>query len=165
MARLSFFVIHKDPFDLTEATTQAFMGLSLMCAHCHNHPMEKWTQRDYYQMANLYARVRMKTGDKPGEVLVLPADSGYIPHPRLGTALAPKPLDGAEIPPGDPVDRRIRLANWLTSRANPAFARSIVNRIWRNFMGRGLVEAEDDLRATNPPSNPPLMDALSESTL
>ncbi len=155
-----FFVIHKDPFDLTETTTQAFMGLSLMCAHCHNHPMEKWTQRDYYQMANLYARVRLKNGDKPGEVFVLAADSGDIPHPRLGTPLAPRTLDGEELKPDDPVDRRVRLAAWLTSSTNPSFARAIVNRVWRNFMGHGIVEAEDDLRATNPPTNAPLMDDL-----
>ena len=157
-----FFVIHKDPFDLTETTTQAFMGLSLMCAHCHNHPMEKWTQKDYYQMANLYARVRMKNGDKPGEVFVLAADSGDIPHPRLGTPLAPRTLDGVDIRPDDPVDRRVKLAEWLTSKSNPGFARAIVNRVWRNFMGRGVVEAEDDLRATNPPTNAPLMDALAD---
>lgn len=157
-----FFVIHKDPFDLTETTTQAFMGLSLMCAHCHNHPMEKWTQKDYYQMANMYARVRMKNGDKPGEVFVLAANSGDIPHPRLGTPLAPRPLDGTPLKPDDTADRRVKLAEWLTSPSNPSFARAIVNRIWRNFMGRGIVEAEDDLRATNPPTNAPLMDALSD---
>jgi len=156
----AFFVIHKDPFDLTETTTQAFMGLSLMCAHCHNHPMERWTQRDYYQMANLYARVRLKNGDKAGEVFVLASSSGDIPHPKLGTPLAPKPLESPEMRPDDPSDRRDTLADWLISKKNPNFSRAIINRVWRNFMGRGLVEAEDDLRVTNPPTNAPLMDAL-----
>jgi hypothetical protein len=113
-------------------------------------------------MANLYARVRLKNGDKPGEVFVLAADSGDIPHPRLGTPLTPRTLDGPEIKPDDPEDRRVILANWLTSASNRSFAKSIVNRVWRNFMGRGLVEAEDDLRATNPPTNAPLMDALAD---
>lgn len=158
----TFFVLHKDPFDLTETTTQAFMGLSLMCAHCHNHPMEKWTQKDYYQMANLYSRVRLKVGDKAGEVLVLASSSGDIPHPRLGTALSPKPLDSPELRADDNADRRIKLADWLTGPNNHAFARSVINRVWRSLMGKGLVEAEDDLRATNPPSNEPLMAALEQ---
>ena len=156
-----FYVIHKDPFDLTETTTQAFMGLSMMCAHCHNHPLERWTQKDYYQMANLFARVRLKTGDKPGEVFVLTADRGDIPHPRLGTPLAPRALEQKPLNPEDTADRRLALANWITGAGNPAFARSIVNRIWKNYFARGLVEKEDDIRATNPPVNGELMDAVT----
>lgn len=157
----NYYVMHKDPIDLTETTTQAFMGMPLMCAHCHNHPLEKWTQRDYFQMANLFSRVRLKSGDRAGEVLVLAADEGNINLPRLGVPLPPRPLDGEEMALDDPSDRRQKLADWLTAPANPYFARALVNRVWRSFMGRGLVESEDDVRLTNPPSNQELLDALA----
>lgn len=158
---VNYFVLHKEPIDLTETTTQAFLGMSLTCARCHNHPLEKWTLQDYYQMANLFARVRLKNGEQGGEVLVLASDKGDIAHPRLGVPLPPRPLDGKEIPLTDSRDRRALLAEWLTAPENPYFSKSLVNRVWRNFMGRGLVEAEDDLRLTNPPSNQELLDALA----
>jgi hypothetical protein len=157
----NYYVMHKDPVDLTETTAQAFMGMPLMCAHCHNHPLEKWTQRDYYQMANLFSRVRLKNGDRAGEVLVLASDEGNINLPRLGLPLPPRPLDGQEMALDDPADRRQILADWLTAPGNPFFAKALVNRVWRNFMGRGIVESEDDLRLTNPPSNQELFDALA----
>ncbi|HLJ55015.1 MAG TPA: DUF1553 domain-containing protein [Chthonomonadaceae bacterium] len=157
----SYYVMHKDPIDLTETTTQAFLGMPLTCARCHNHPLEKWTQRDYYQMANLFSRVRLKNGDRAGEVLVLASDEGNINLPRLGAPLPPRPLDGEEIALDDPADRRQKLADWMTSPANPYFAKAIVNRVWRSLMGRGLVESEDDVRLTNPPSNADLLDALT----
>ena len=157
----NYYVMHKDPIDLTETTTQAFLGMPLMCAHCHNHPPEKWTQRDYYQMANLFSRVRLKSGDRAGEVLVLASAEGNLNLPRLGAPLPPRPLDGEETALDDPADRRQKLADWLTSPANPYFAKALVNRVWRSFMGRGLVESEDDVRLTNPPSNQELLDALA----
>jgi hypothetical protein len=156
----NYFVLHRDPIDLTETTTQAFLGMSLMCARCHNHPMEKWTQNQYYAMANLMSRVARKNGDA-GDVVVFTASTGDIRHPRSGRVLDPQPLDGQAISPDDPGDRRQRLAAWLTSPQNPYFARALVNRVWRQFMGRGLVEAEDDLRLTNPPSNEELLAALT----
>jgi hypothetical protein len=157
----SYFVLHKNAIDLTETTSQAFLGMSLTCARCHNHPLEKWTQSQYYEMANLFARVALKNGDGRGETLVLATDTGDVEHPRLGVPLPPRPLEGKAIPLDQPGDRRRHLAGWLTSPENPYFARALVNRVWRNFMGRGLVEAEDDLRLTNPPSNPELLDALA----
>jgi hypothetical protein len=157
----NYYILHKEPIDLMETTTQAFLGMSLMCARCHNHPLEKWTQRDYYQMANLLSRVRLKNGDRAGEVLALASLEGDINHPRLGTPLPPRPLEAQEIALEDTRDRREALANWLTAPDNPYFAKAVVNRVWRNFMGRGLVEAEDDLRLTNPPSNQELLDALA----
>lgn len=158
----NFFVLHKEPIELTETTTQAFMGMSLTCARCHNHPLEKWTQRDYYQMANLLSRVRLKNGEREGEILVLATTDGEINHPRLGIPLPPRPLEGKEIALTQEQDRREALVSWLTSGENPYFAKALVNRVWRNFMGRGIVEAEDDLRLTNPPSNPELLDALAK---
>jgi hypothetical protein len=157
----NYYVLHKDPIDLTETTSQAFLGMSITCSRCHNHPLEKWTLNDYYGMANLFGRVRMKNGDTAGETLVFAADSGDVPRLLTGVPLPPKPLDGTPIPLDAAEDRREHLARWLTTPENPYFARSFVNRVWRNFMGRGLVEAEDDLRLTNPPSNEELLAAVT----
>jgi hypothetical protein len=157
----NYFILHKDPIELTETTTQAFLGMSLTCARCHNHPMEKWTQNQYHAMANLYARVSRKDGPDGG-VVVYTAKEGDIRHPRTGRALPPQPLDGTALPLTAPGDRREHLAAWLTSPSNPYFSRALVNRVWRQFMGRGLVEAEDDLRLTNPPSNEELLAALTD---
>jgi hypothetical protein len=158
----NFYVLHREPIDLTETFTQAFLGMSVQCARCHNHPMEKWTQRDYYHLANLLSRVRLKNGDQAGEVLVLSSSTGDIPHPRLSKPLPPKPLDGVEMPAGSSRDRREYLAEWLTAPDNPYFGRAVINRVWRSLMGRGLVEAEDDLRLTNPCSNEELMAYLND---
>ena len=157
----NYYVLHKEPIELTETTTQAFLGMSVQCCRCHNHPLEKWTLRDYYQMANLFSRVRLKNGDINGDILVLTSTDGNINHPRMGVPLPPRPLDGPEIPLDFIGDRRQVLADWLTAADNPYFAKALLNRVWRSFMGRGLVEAEDDLRLTNPPSNQELLDALA----
>src|SRR5262245_28102140 len=149
---LNFYQLHKDPIRLTENTTVAFMGLRLTCARCHNHPLEKYTQVDYYKMANLFARVKQKAGDSAGEIVVYNSDSGDIPHPRMNKPLPPAPLEAREIPL-EADGRRELLADWLTSPENKQFSRTIVNRVWANFMGRGLVDPVDDLRSTNPPSN------------
>jgi len=135
--------------------------MSITCARCHNHPLEKWTQKQYYQMANLFARVGLKNGVRAGDVQVYSNPSGEVNHPRLGRPLPPAPLDGEALPFDSPKDRRQHLADWLTSPSNPYFARAVVNRVWKNFMGRGLVEAVDDMRATNPPSNEELLVALT----
>ena len=158
---LNFYQLHKDPIGLSETTTVAFMGLRLTCARCHNHPLEKYTQVDYYRMANLFARVKQKTGDSPGEIIVFNSEAGDIDHPRLNKPLPPAPLDAQEISL-TATGRREVLADWLTSPENKAFSRTIVNRVWGNYMGRGLVDPVDDLRSTNPPSNEPLMNALVE---
>jgi hypothetical protein len=157
----NYYVLHKDITELTEATTVTFLGMSLTCARCHNHPLEKWTQTQYYGLANTLARVKLKNGDRPGEVIVYAASSGDVPHPRTGRPVPPAPLDAKPIALDDPADRRTYLADWLTQPDNPFFARSTVNRVWRNFLGRGLFESEDDLRATNPATNEELLAALS----
>jgi hypothetical protein len=158
----NFFVLHKDISDLTESMSVTFLGMSMTCARCHNHPLEKWTQDQYWSLANLFARVTLKNGDRGGEVLVQAQPRGDVDHPRLGMPMPPAPLDGPALPFDDNRDRRADLADWLTKPDNPYFAKALVNRVWRNFMGRGLVEAEDDLRETNPPSNAPLFDALAK---
>ena len=157
----NYFVIHKEPTDLNENLSQAFLGMSITCARCHNHPLEKWTQKQYFEMANLFGRVALKNGVRAGDVSVYTSPTGEVVLPRLNKPLPPRPLDGEAIP-FEGQDRREHLANWLTSPTNPYFARSLVNRVWKNFMGRGLVEAVDDMRATNPPSNEELLAALTK---
>jgi hypothetical protein len=156
----NFFVLHRDPIDLAESTSMAFLGLSLTCARCHNHPMEKWTQDQYYGFASLFARVQLKDGALPGEVIVASAPEGEVAHPRRGMAMPPTPLDASAIVSEERGDRREALADWLVRPENPYFARSIVNRVWSNFFGRGLIHPEDDLRTTNPPSDEALLDWL-----
>jgi hypothetical protein len=156
----NYFVLHRDPIDLTENASMAFLGLSLTCARCHNHPMEKWTQDQYYGMANLFARVRLKDGKGAGDVVVTAASEGDIRHPRTGGVMAPQPLDDRALAVDGRDDRREAFADWLAKPDNPYFARAIVNRVWRNYFGRGLVDPEDDLRATNPASDEALMGRL-----
>jgi hypothetical protein len=157
----NYFVLHKDVAELNEATSLTFMGMSITCCRCHNHPLEKWTQDQYWSMANLFSRVALKNGDRSGEVFVQAQPSGDVAHPRKGVPMPPTPLDGKPLPPDATQDRREYFADWLTAPDNPYFARALANRVWRNFMGRGLVEAEDDLRQTNPPTNAELLDALA----
>lgn len=162
----NFYAIHQDPETLTENTCQAFLGLSIACAKCHNHPLEKWTNDQYYSMANLYARVRAKgwggdarSGDGKRTLVVL--DQGDLIQPSRGKPQPPAPLDSEPIDASSTQDRRAALAQWLTSRENPYFARAIANRVWANFMGHGLVEAVDDMRASNPASSEKLLVALA----
>ncbi len=158
----NYFVLHKDSKLLNEATTLTFLGLSIGCAQCHDHPLERWTLDDYYGMANLFARVRSKDGSIEGESIVFPVSTGDIKHPtRLGSPI-PRPLDGEGLTSNDARDRRDHLARWLTAPENPYFAKALANRVWANYLGRGLVEMVDDLRATNPASNEVLLAALAD---
>jgi len=157
----NFYVLHDDPRGMSETTAQAFLGMSITCAKCHNHPMEKWTNNQYYQMANLFARVRAKSGSAEGDHVIFVSDSGDVVQPLTGRPQPPAPLDGKALTLQSPEDRRLHLANWLVSRDNTYFSRAIVNRIWANFMGVGLVEAVDDMRATNPASNEKLLAAAA----
>jgi hypothetical protein len=158
----NYFVLHKDVSDLSESTSVTFMGMSITCCRCHNHPLEKWTQDQYWSMANLFSRVALKNGDRGGEVDVQSQPTGDVMHLRRGVAMPPTPLDGKPLALDSTADRRQYFVDWLTAPENPYFARAYVNRVWRNFMGRGLVEAEDDLRQTNPPSNEELLDHLAK---
>ncbi len=163
----NFFALHQDPENMTENVCQAFLGLSIGCAKCHNHPLEKWTNDQYYAMANLFARVRAKgwggdgrNGDGLRTLYVV--STGDLVQPRTGKPQPPTPLDGAPLPFDDPGDRRESLAKWLTSPDNPYFARSITNRVWANFFGVGLVEAVDDMRASNPACNEELLASAAD---
>ena len=153
----NYYVLHRDPTDLTETTSVAFLGLSLTCARCHNHPAEKWTQDQYYGFASLLSRVGLKDGPIAGDVVVSDRPDGEIMHPRRGRAMPPQALDANAITPADARTRREALADWMTGPENPLFARAIVNRVWKKLFGRGLIDPEDDLRATNPPTDAALL--------
>jgi hypothetical protein len=161
----NFYALHQDPETMTENVSQAFLGLSIGCAKCHNHPLEKWTNDQYYAMANLFSRVRAKgwggeyrNGDGARTLFV--SASGDLVQPSTGVPQPPAPLD-AEPLADDSGDRREYLAEWLTAPGNPYFARAITNRVWANFFGVGLVEPLDDLRLSNPASNEALLAAAA----
>lgn len=162
----NFYALHRTPEDMAENVSQAFLGLSINCAKCHNHPLEKWTNDQYYAMANLFARVRAKSSFRSplsdDGLTISVEDRGDLIQPLTGKPQIPSPLDGKPLPINDSTDRRTELAAWLTSAKNPYFARAITNRIWANFMGTGLVEPVDDLRISNPASNEELLSALAK---
>ncbi len=158
----------REPEEVATMVSQLFLGIRLECARCHHHPFESWGQDQFYGFAAYFARVGRKgTGLSPpisgGEEIVYGAKRGEVKHPLTGEVLPPRPLFGTAGSTSDPeVDPRDVLARWMTDAQNPYFARVIVNRVWADLMGRGIVEPVDDLRATNPPSNAPLLDALAD---
>lgn len=153
----NFFVLHDEPTKLAETVSVAFLGMSINCAKCHNHPMEKWTNDQYFAFANLFSRVRQKNGAQPNERVIFADTTGDLVQPLRGKPQPPTPLDAKAISLTSPEDRRVPMAKWLTSPENPYFARAITNRVWKNFLGVGLVESVDDLRMTNPASNEKLL--------
>ncbi len=159
----NFFMVSRTPADWAETTAQLFLGVRIGCAKCHHHPFEKWSQDDYYSMSAFFVRLGTKNSQEFGifgaEKVVYLKSVGEQTHPRKGGVVKARPLDGVEM--NDPIDRRVKLAEWITAADNPFFARNIVNRFWGYTMGRGLVEPIDDMRATNPASNPELLDALA----
>jgi hypothetical protein len=158
----NYFRMANNPSDLAESTAQLFLGKRLQCAKCHHHPYERVSQADYYSFAAFFSRVASKNsaefGIFGGETIVVVTSGGEITHPKTGAVMKPTPLEGQPVDHAS--DRRIALAEWLTAKENAAFARNMVNRYVAYLLGRGLVEPIDDLRATNPPSNPAMMDYL-----
>jgi hypothetical protein len=157
----NFFILHDEPTKIAETISTAFLGMSIACAKCHNHPMEKWTNDQYFAFANLFSRVRSKNGSVNDERVVYADNTGDLVQPLRGKAQPPTPLDGAPTSLTSPEDRRLPMAQWLTAPENPYFARAITNRIWKNFFATGLVESVDDLRMTNPSSNEKLLSAAA----
>lgn len=159
----NYYMVARTPADWAETTSQLFLGVRIGCAKCHHHPFEKWSQDDYYSMAAFFVRLGTKGSQEFGifgrEQVVYLKSTGEQTHPRKGGVVKSRPLDGADM--NDPIDRRVKLAEWMTAPDNQFFARNIVNRFWGYTMGRGLVEPIDDMRATNPASNPELLDALA----
>jgi hypothetical protein len=161
-------VIYRDrrsPDEIITMASQLFLGVRLECAKCHQHPFEVYGQADFYGLAAYFARVGFQgTGLSPpisgGEESVVVNATGEVRHPLTGAVLPPRPLGGPPVTLGDG-DPRERLVEWLRSSDHPTFAAAAVNRIWAEFFGVGLVDPVDDLRATNPPSNPALLAALA----
>ncbi|MFN9271045.1 MAG: DUF1549 domain-containing protein [Planctomycetaceae bacterium] len=151
--------------DYVESVSQAFLGIRMQCAQCHHHPTERWSQADYYALAAVFARVGRKEGfadaEVPTEEVIYLKDRGEVRHPRTGELLTPRAPGGPEFPPQPGEDPRESLARWLASPENPWFARTLANRLWAHFLGRGLIHPLDDARSTNPPSNPELLDELA----
>ena len=159
VAPAHFYKVAGKPGELASTLSQVFLGVRIACAECHHHPFDRWSQNDYYGMQAFFTPVRF-TGSPRGEMLTMsgPAETK---HPRSGQTIFPHALDTTATklaPVGDP---RELLASWMTAKDNPWFARNLANRTWAHFLGRGLVEPVDDVRATNPPSNPELLDALA----
>ena len=157
----NFYILHDEPTKMAETVSVAFLGFSINCAKCHNHPLEKWTNDEYFGFANLFARTRSKRGVAPDEQIIFSATEGDLVQPLTGRPQAPKPLDAAPISLTAKEDRRAPLAAWLTSPKNDQFSKTIVNRVWANFFGLGLVESVDDIRVANPASNEKLFTAAA----
>ncbi|MFO0806360.1 MAG: DUF1553 domain-containing protein [Gemmataceae bacterium] len=163
----NFYRIGNSAPDWAETTSQVFLGIRVGCAKCHHHPFEKWSQDDYYGLVAFFSRLGTKSSQEFGifgaESVVFLRPAGEASHPRKGGIVKPMPLDGNPATSyEDEFDRRKKLADWLGSPNNRMFSRNIANRFWGYLMGRGLVEPLDDMRSTNPASNPELLDALAD---
>jgi hypothetical protein len=160
----NYFRVTREPKPAMEKTTQVFLGVRMVCAQCHDHPFERWTQNQYYQMSAFFSAVGIRAGYEVGEEIVFDQRSDYeMKHPKDGRVMKPEFMlasSAAPVPAGP--ERRDALAEWLTSRDNPFFAKAIANRMWSYFLGKGIIDPVDDIRASNPPSNPALLDALTK---
>jgi hypothetical protein len=157
----NFYEIERDQLKVAENVAQIFMGMRIQCAQCHNHPFDRWTQDDYYDFAAFFSQIGRKRGEDVREQIVFNRGGGEVKHPVTGKNAVPKFLGGAQ-PDVAGKDRREVLANWLASPENPFFARNFANRIWHHFFGVGIVEPFDDVRISNPASNPELLEALAK---
>ena len=162
----SYFRVTAKPQELMENMTQVFIGTRFQCNQCHDHPFERWTQQQYYELSAFFTGVQRKSGYLPDEQVIFDrGGAGSISHPGTGqmvTAAFPYTWDGAPERTGS---LRHQLADWLTAGGNPYFARSLVNRYWSYFFGRGIIDPVDDIRASNPPTNPELLAALEADFL
>ncbi|HEV8132689.1 MAG TPA: DUF1549 domain-containing protein [Acidobacteriota bacterium] len=157
----NFYRVTKEPKVAMETASQLFMGVRMMCAQCHDHPFEPWTQKNYYEMAAFFGGIAIKEGAGSGEAVVYEKRDGYeIRHPKYGYVVpANFPFAPAHVNPEE--NRRRQFAGWLTSKENPYFSVAIANRLWSYFFGRGIIDPVDDLRPSNPSSNPALLSALA----
>jgi len=155
----NFYQIETDTLKTAENVAQVFMGIRTQCAQCHNHPFDRWTMDDYYSFAAFFSQIGRKRGEDYRETIIFNSGGGEVAHPVGGRAMPPKFLGGPQ-PDLTGIDRRAALAQWLTSPENPYFATSVANRVWAHFFGLGIVEPVDDIRVSNPASNPELFTAL-----
>lgn len=160
---VNFYQTELDQLKLTENVAQVFMGMRIQCAQCHNHPFDRWTMDDYYGFKAFFSQIGRKATDDPQEVIIFNSKGGESRHFLTNAVMKPKFLGGEspEIKPGE--DRRKVLAEWIASPKNPFFARNISNIVWAHFFGLGIVDPVDDVRVSNPPSNPELLEALAKN--
>jgi len=156
----NYFQVETDPMKVAENTAQVFAGMRLQCAQCHNHPFDRWTMDDYYGWTAFFSQVGRKGGEDQREQVIFNSGGGEVPNPVTKKPVAPKFL-GGETPDLKGRDRRLVLADWLASSDNPYFARNMANVTWQHFLGVGIIDPVDDVRISNPPSNPELLDALA----
>ncbi|WP_146391419.1 DUF1549 and DUF1553 domain-containing protein [Allorhodopirellula solitaria] len=157
----NFYEIERDTLKTSENVAQVFMGIRTQCTQCHNHPFDRWTMDDYYGFAAFFAQVGRKQAEDYREKIVYNRFSGETKHPVTNQTVAPKFLGGS-TPETKGKDRREVLADWLVSTENPYFASSIANRVWAHYMGVGIIAPVDDIRVSNPATNPELLDRLGE---
>jgi hypothetical protein len=159
----------QNPEQFVDDTAQVFLGLRMACAQCHHHPYEKWSQDDYWGLAAFFGRVGRKNLPVPGEFagqpvtrqVIFTQPRGSVTNKRTSKPAAIKPLDAEPITVAADEDPRQKLVDWMSDAKNPFFGRAVANRYWAHFFGRGIVDPLDDMRVTNPPSNPELLDALA----
>ena len=155
-----FYKVSKDPGETASMLSQVLLGVRIDCAKCHHHPFDRWSQDDYFGMQAFFTPVAFKGTPRGESLLALRNDT--TSHPRTGAVIHAHAL-GTAMPNADPAgDRRRVLADWVVAADNPYFARNLANRMWAHFLGRGLIEPVDDVRMTNPPSNPELLDFLAQ---
>jgi hypothetical protein len=160
----NYYQIETDTLKTAENVAQVFMGIRTQCAQCHNHPFDRWTMDDYYGFAAFFSQIGRKRGEDYREQIIYNRGGGDVRHPLGGRVLAPKFL-GGDTPDTAGKDRRVAMAEWLTSPENPYFAPSVANRVWAHFFGLGIVEPIDDIRVSNPASNPELFEALGQKLI
>jgi len=157
----NFYQIEPDTKKIAENVAQSFLGIRIQCAQCHNHPFDRWTMDDYYGFSAFFSQIARKRGEDYREWFVYNQRSGEARHPVDNRVVKPKFL-GGEVPHVEQRDRREVLADWIVSPENPYFSTSLANRVWAHFFGQGIVEPVDDIRVSNPPSNPALLAKLGE---
>lgn len=153
------------PDEVAPQASQLFLGVRMQCAQCHNHPFERWTQDDFYSLAAVFGQVKGRGTKKTQEFELYLDPKATVENPLTQKVMEPHALDSPVFTAAPTEDVRVKFADWLTSPQNPYFARAMVNRVWKQFMGRGLVEPVDDMRATNPATHPELLDALARELI
>ncbi|MEM6692179.1 MAG: DUF1553 domain-containing protein, partial [Planctomycetota bacterium] len=157
----NYYQIERDTLKRAENAAQVFMGIRTQCAQCHNHPLDRWTMDDYYGFAAFFCQTGQKNAEDYRERIIYNRGSGEVKHPVTNQTMQPKFLGGV-LAETKGKDRRVVMAEWLTSAENPYFSTSIANRVWAHFMGVGIVDPVDDIRVSNPPTNPELFQTLGD---
>jgi hypothetical protein len=163
----------QDPQQFVDDTAQVFLGLRIACAQCHHHPYEKWSQDDYWGLAAFFGRVGRKNvavlggagNNQAQRQVIFNRPTGGVTNKRTGAVAKIQPLDGNPMDISSDDDPRHKLVDWMANKDNPFFARAVANRYWSHFFGRGIVDPIDDMRVTNPPTNPELLDALAKELI